>query len=637
MKLRLLLTALSAAATVFSAAAPIDSIAASDRAAAFLHTLHPARAIAAVQSLPHLGAPRAAYAFTDGAGTFVLVAADDRLPSILGYGQTGSTVPPAFTGLLASYARQLTTAPDTRTATTVTTPAVTPLLTSVRDQYDPFNRSCPFYVDDNGAASTECCIVGCVATALEQILTYYRRPSALIDTVFAHSSPHFTTTDVLPGTPIDWAHIRDSYEPGSYTDAEATAVADLSLWCGQMAKMNWGTSSSGAYVRDLVPEVRRALGYGYTHYADSYKYRPDEWRDMLVGELTDGRPVLYAGSTYAMAAHAFVLDGLDSEGRFHVNWGYGGAYDGYFRLDVLLPFNAGAGPGGTDQSLGFFCNQEAVLLHPDALSVSLPDTLSRTGRELRLTSLAFERNPDTNDAVAVRIGLHNTSGQPLTTPIALLTQAPGDTTLNDGAECLCYTGVSLTAGADTTITAYARFLTGGRRQLLFSADGETTFHTQPIDIAVTAPAQLSVTGIQLDATADSLIAAVMFHNEAGSGWSGDMPTFSLFEGNHDSGSHDERHYVHLNLAPDADTTVVVRFGGLRPATRYDFCVRIDWPIVASQEFVTPPAVGLPSPTSADTPADWFTPDGRRIVRPDKPGVYIKRQGTAVHKVAWPKQ
>ena len=517
------------------------------------------------------------------------------------------------------------------------TPAVTPLLTSVRDQYDPFNRSCPFYVDDNGAASTERCIVGCVATALEQILTYYRRPSALIDTVFAHSSPHFTTTDVLPGTPIDWAHIRDSYEPGSYTDAEATAVADLSLWCGQMAKMNWGTSSSGAYVRDLVPEVRRALGYGYTHYADSYKYRPDEWRDMLVGELTDGRPVLYAGSTYAMSAHAFVLDGVDAEGRFHVNWGYGGAYDGYFRLDVLLPFNAGAGPGGTDQSLGFFCNQEAVLLHPDALSVSLPDTLSRTGRELRLTSLAFERNPDTNDAVAVRIGLHNTSGQPLTTPIALLTQAPGDTTLNDGAECLCYTGVSLTAGADTTITAYARFLTGGRRQLLFSADGETTFHTQPIDIAVTAPAQLSVTGIQLDATADSLIAAVMFHNEAGSGWSGDMPTFSLFEGNHDSGSHDERHYAHLNLAPGADTTVVVRYGGLRPSTRYDFCVRIDWPIVASQEFVTPPAVGLPSPTSADTPADWFTPDGRRIARPDKPGVYIKRQGTAVHKVAWPKQ
>ena len=125
MKLRLLLTALSAAAAVFSAAAPIDSIAASDRAAAFLHTLHPARAIAAVQSLSHLGAPRAAYAFTDGAGTFVLVAADDRLPSILGYGQTGSTVPPAFTGLLASYARQLTTAPDTRTATTVTTPADT--------------------------------------------------------------------------------------------------------------------------------------------------------------------------------------------------------------------------------------------------------------------------------------------------------------------------------------------------------------------------------------------------------------------------------------------------------------------------------------------------------------------------------
>ena len=97
-------------------------------------------------------------------------------------------------------------------------------------------------------------------------------------------------------------------------------------------------------------------------------------------------------------------------------------------------------------------------------------------------------------------------------------------------------GVSLAAGADTVITAYARFLTGGRRQLLCSADGVTAFHSQPVDIAVTAAAQPEVADIRLNASADSLAAAVTFHTAATEGWSGDMPTFSLFEGSHDSGS-----------------------------------------------------------------------------------------------------
>lgn len=635
MKRRLTLAVFAVAATGISVAAPVDSVAAAGHAAAFLRALRPARAATAVQPLPPIGAGGAAYAFTDGAGTFVLVAADDRLPAVLAYGQTGTTVPPALSALLDSYAGQLATAPATRAASTVTTPAVSPLLASVRDQYDPFNRTCPLYTDDAGHPTGQRCIVGCVATAFEQVLTHYRQPAALRDTVFAHSSAHFTTTDVLPATPIDWTHIRDRYEPGAYTDAEARAVADLSLWCGQMVKMQWSPAASGAYLRDIVPAARRVLGYGYAHYADSYKYRPADWRAMLIGELREGRPVIYAGSTYAMSAHAFVLDGVDTEGRFHVNWGYGGAYDGYFRLDVLAPAAPDAQPGTTDQSQGFFCNQEAVLLHPDAVNTALPDTLRRTGREFSLTSLRFERRPDTNDAVAVRLGLRNTADEPLTTPIALLTLPERAEQPMDKAERLCYTGVSLAAGADTVITAYARFLTGGRRQLLCSADGVTAFHSQPVDIAVTAAAQPEVADIRLNASADSLAAAITFHNAATEGWSGDMPTFSLFEGSHDSGSHDVRRYAHLNLAPGADTTVVVRFGGLRPATHYDFCVRIDWPIVAHREFTTPPATAITSRPQADAPALWFTPDGRPTARPTRPGIYIERRGTTTRKVAIP--
>ena len=235
MKKRLLPLLLLLLAVPFTAVAdPVDSIAASARAAAFLRTLLPTSRTAAGIELSPMEAGSAAYGFTDGKGSFVLVAADDRLPAILGYGQAGDEMPPALGELLALYGRQLLTPPGTRAAATLSTTAVQPLLSTVRDQYDPFNRSCPYYIDDEGNVSTSRCLVGCVATALEQMLTYYRQPAVLADTIHAHSTEHFTTSDVLPGTAIAWDDILDSYEDGLYTDAQATGVADLSLWCGQI-------------------------------------------------------------------------------------------------------------------------------------------------------------------------------------------------------------------------------------------------------------------------------------------------------------------------------------------------------------------------------------------------------------------
>lgn len=71
------------------------------------------------------------------------------------------------------------------------------------------------------------------------------------------------------------------------------------------------------------------------HYLDSYKYNPVAYWNFLAQELIARRPIYYSGSAMNLEGHAFVLDGLDANGLFHVNWGYYGSYDGYFRLDVL--------------------------------------------------------------------------------------------------------------------------------------------------------------------------------------------------------------------------------------------------------------------------------------------------------------
>ena len=69
----------------------------------------------------------------------------------------------------------------------------------------------------------------------------------------------------------------------------------------------------------------------------------DAFIDSLAGELQAGRPVLMAGHTLEDTGHAFVCDGMDADGLLHINWGWDGMSDAYFRVSALKPERQGAG------------------------------------------------------------------------------------------------------------------------------------------------------------------------------------------------------------------------------------------------------------------------------------------------------
>ena len=77
----------------------------------------------------------------------------------------------------------------------------------------------------------------------------------------------------------------------------------------------------------------------------------------LYYELKNKRPVLYNG--YSMGGgHAFVCDGCDSNGFYHINWGWGGGHDGYYKIALLNPNGGGTGSSGTDD--GYTIDQGAL-------------------------------------------------------------------------------------------------------------------------------------------------------------------------------------------------------------------------------------------------------------------------------------
>lgn len=218
--------------------------------------------------------------------------------------------------------------------------------------------------------------------------------------------------------------------------------------------------------------------------SDSYKYSPTAWRQMLLDELQAGRPVYYAASLQRMGGHAFVIDGIDEAGFYHVNWGYDGKYDGYFDLSVLNYAEPlyDTTPSGFQN--GFFCNQEALFISPDPVSTTLPDTLARTGEEVQVVAWACGTTPIRGIYTPVTLTLRNTTSAPLTTTFELFTNLETDTAAFEQADYIALTGVTLAGGEERTLTVDASFDADGTRLLRISSDD---VHFQTLGTLTIAP------------------------------------------------------------------------------------------------------------------------------------------------------
>ena len=127
----------------------------------------------------------------------------------------------------------------------------------------------------------------------------------------------------------------DTYTSTSYNDTQADAVAELLYHCGANVEMKYTLEESG------TPTVlaARALSdvFGYSHsirYLQKDDYRWEEWKEMLKNELDTGYPVIYDGQSNS-GGHAFVCDGYNNDELYHINWGWGGLYNGNFVLSLL--------------------------------------------------------------------------------------------------------------------------------------------------------------------------------------------------------------------------------------------------------------------------------------------------------------
>ncbi len=400
----------------------IDETEARHRAQAFLVERGVKQTIAGV---PHRAARsrRAAaaasmnyYIFNVGENQgFVIVSGDDRTAEILGYADRGSfdeaTISPEMRAWLQGYSDQIewiaehstqtaaTSQSKARSSSATVRAAIKPLIESRWNQDDPYNMYCPEFVNEHSAS-------GCAATSMAQIMYYHKYPTKATTAIPAYTSTSTSTSKVngetiirttsltkLPSYTFDWNAMTATYNKDSSTAAKE-AVGKLMQYCGQALQMQYDLAEVGGSAAYSGPMPYVLINYfGYdngVNYVQRASYNYQEWIDLIYTELANARPVIYNGQSCG-GGHSFVCDGYDADDYFHINWGWGGQSDGYYRLSVLSPSEQGI--GGSSTLDGFSSGQDAII------GIQPPTATPSKGHCLMLSELRFGDDTDKEKTV----------------------------------------------------------------------------------------------------------------------------------------------------------------------------------------------------------------------------------------------
>lgn len=213
---------------------------------------------------------------------------------------------------------------------------VAPLLTTTWGQHiSNDSLDCYAYNYYVTATSNNCtcgiqkkCLAGCVATAIAQIMNYWKSPVWLGNKTYEY----------------DWCNMPNTLNTySSNYIQERNAIARLMKDCGDAVNMNYckkGSCLSESFDQDALNALK---GFGYSDATlkktSSSFMILTRWQKLLKSDLDKGWPIYYAGSGDG-GGHAFVCDGYDSDNKFHFNWGWNGqCNDSWWIVTELYPNN----------------------------------------------------------------------------------------------------------------------------------------------------------------------------------------------------------------------------------------------------------------------------------------------------------
>jgi len=281
------------------------------------------------------------YVFNFRNGGWVLVSGDDRLIPVIGYsfeGEYGTkedlcchafwmkNVDDQISAALKENSGAYETATlqwqdllsrDSRDYPVTKAKAITPLMQSSWEQGKYYNALCPLATGGPDGRA----LVGCVATSMSQVMYYYRWPLQGLGT---HDGINFASYNYR------WNEMLNS------VSAANQGVAEICYHAGVTVDMSYAADGSGSYTWLIPGAMTSHFRYSAdAQFENKSSFSTATWTGMLINNLDELHPVIYSGSDPDAGGHAWVCDGYQGTDYFHMNWGWGGSYDGYFYLNAL--------------------------------------------------------------------------------------------------------------------------------------------------------------------------------------------------------------------------------------------------------------------------------------------------------------
>lgn len=270
------------------------------------------------------------YAHSNGAPGFVIVSTKQGGQQILGFSYSdyfaADNLNPASRSILRSYSR-MSARPaassvswhgvsSSRRSIADLPADVEPLLGDIQfGQGYPFNGYCPLWDEST------VCVTGCEATAMSQIMAYYRYPDRMNESAptISYSTEHFPTLLWSPASTVyDWDNILGAYN--TYADVDTTTITinqDSTLSLSSITPYilhkdyisidtlaNYSRKDFAGAIRLLVADTAGTfVGYASPEYdvelhgAEYIEYYPQMVLPIcLTSTLADGSYRIYLGS-----------------------------------------------------------------------------------------------------------------------------------------------------------------------------------------------------------------------------------------------------------------------------------------------------------------------------------------------------
>ncbi len=373
---------------------------------------------------------------------------------------------------------------------------VLPFVSTTWNQGCYYNANCPT-VGSGGACGRAW--TGCGATAFGQVLKYYMYPN--------NGWPGNYCNSLFPSHCVDVGTESYNYSlmPNALTSHNAE-VAKLLYHLGITLDMAWSGSSSNSsptayHLKKFWKYSLSARGVIKTMYSNT------EWEDLIRSELDAGRVVVAIGGS-----HIYLIDGyqLVPSLKFHINFGWGGLYDGYYNIHNVIAGSTNYTPSTLIIGIKPLTNQIETTTDTIIVSASASSFIPYELTALTSWTISSNQSWITPNTVSGSAGFYNANNGATATILANPNYTPRYATLTAVAGSQSSSFVVMQQGIQPTLYVSPTNLTfssfASSQSVTLNTDSNWTATTSYPWISITPSAGVGNTSISIDVTANGPVA-----------------------------------------------------------------------------------------------------------------------------------